>query len=97
MRSPLFSGCGYYVFSLVTTMLRGVALYTWRLLVHIGGGYKSRDFAQSYHQLVRAVVHNFLTIMTEVTQVVIPTIHTTNKNNKKFYTNNLLIIYREAV
>ena len=97
MRNSLFNACGYYVFSLVTTMLRNVGLYTQQLLVHIRGGYKSRDFTQSYHQLVRAVVHNFLTIMTEVTWVVIPTIHTTNKNNKKFYTNNLLIIYREAV
>jgi hypothetical protein len=42
--------------------------------------------------IIRHVTHSFLAHMTEVIHRVFPIIHTTNKNYKNFYLNNLLLI-----
>ena len=93
----MLRACGLYVFNSVTTLLVKARLYTWLIPPTNTVGYNSRELPVVYPQVVPRPVHNFFTTLTEVTTTVIPTIHTTYKNNKKFYIHNLLLIYRKAV
>ena len=93
----MLKACGYIVFGWFITLSRTTRLYTYPYTAAAGGEYKSSTLSVVYNPVIQLVVHTFFTPLTSVINQVVHTIHTTNKNIKKFYTNNLLLIYRRAV
>ncbi len=59
--------------------------------------YKCSTLPQTYTRPSPQLSPNQISQNTAVSEQLIPTIHTTNKNYKKFYTNNLLLIYLGGV
>lgn len=89
--------CGYAVLATSTNGALGAGLYPGALQAVALPEHKSSTFPLLCTQVVRLAIHCFSRPFTAVTTQFIPTIHTTNKNYKKFYTNNLLLIERKAV
>lgn len=59
--------------------------------------YKSSNFPPDCPHFFPTVTHSLLAYFTAVSEQLIPTIHTTNKNYKKFLYKKLLFIYPEVV
>lgn len=89
--------CGFTVRSRGKTPGLPGQLYT--AVVHLlalGGG-KAAGFSQRYTHRIPWLNHSCVQLFTAVTNSLFPTIHTTNKNYKNFYSNNLLFINRSLV
>lgn len=91
------NSCGYTVPTTSTTWLFGAYLYPAIPDADQGVEYKPSTFPLFQTQLFQQLVHCSARIFTPVPEWLFPTIHTTNKNNKKFFIHNLLFIYRKAV
>ncbi len=91
------NSCGYAVCTVSTTLHNCIGLYPAVVPTPHGAGYKSSTYPRSFTQFFQQLIHCFSDQLAAVTSRLFPTIHTTNKNNKKFFLNNLLLIYREAV
>lgn len=89
--------CGNTV---VTTCINQYGLYKQYTGTHTHVGnpeYKSSTYPLLCPQTFHNNTHSILTTFTAVTQQLIPTIHITNKNYKKFFSKKLLFIYPEVV
>ena len=89
--------CGLVVAVLGTTVRFCAQLFTTLPSFIRGGGYKSSTVSPGYSLVISTAIHYSTDRLITVFSVIIPTIHTTNKYNKKFYINNLLVIYGKAV
>lgn len=93
----MHKACGFIVFNRVKNTALWGGLYTYPHMLMRALGYKSSELPHTCTQVLHGAVHNFFNLMTAVKDIVLHTIHTTNKNNKDFYIHNLLLIYRKAV
>ena len=91
------SACGQAGYGLSTNRMRFSSLHTAVMHYVMVAVCKARSNPLFYTHLVQQQTHSFLTRITTVTTTFIPTIHTTNKNYKNFYLNNLLLINRSCV
>lgn len=91
------SSCGYAVPTTSTTWLFGARLYPAMPGADQGVEHKSSTFPLLQTQFFQQLIHCSTLIFTLVSERLFHTIHTTNKNNKKFFIHNLLFIYRKAV
>lgn len=91
------NGCGYTVCTVSTTIHNDAGLYPGVIATPRGTGYKSSTYPRLCAQFIQQLIHRSWRQLAAVTEQLFPTIHTTNKNNKKFFLNNLLLIYRKAV
>lgn len=91
------NSCGYAVLTVGTTAVQGARLYPAAHAAPQHPEYKSSTFPRLQTQVIQQLIHHFHSHFTTVTERFFPTIHTTNKNNKKYFLNNLLLINRKAV
>lgn len=91
------NSCGYAVFTVSTTAVQGAQLYPTSKATPQHPEYKSSTFPLLQTQFFQQLIHYYERRLTAVMGQLFPTIHTTNKNNKKFYLINLLLINRKAV
>jgi hypothetical protein len=89
--------CGYAVLTASTTTAQLSGLYTATILTPTKPEYKSSTYPPLLTQFFQQLIHHFPLKTTAVKGLLIPTIHTTNKNNKKFILNNFITYYRKAV
>ncbi len=89
--------CGLAVDSSSINLSFIVRLFTQHVPHPTTAEYKSSTTSPAFPQLMRPAVHSFFAHFTPVLFVVVHTIHSTNKNYKNFFMNNLLLIYRKAV
>ena len=89
--------CGYTVPVSGINVLNGSQLYPLLFNASTIAEYKGSTYTPTYTAVIRSQIHRVCTLFNTVTDRLIPTIHTTNKNHKKFYTNNLLLISTGAV
>ena len=93
----MLNSCGYTVCTAGTTTHGSAGLYPGAMSTPCGAGYKSSTYPRLFAQFIQQLIHRFSRPLAAVTEQLFPTIHTTNKNNKKFFLNNLLLIDRKAV
>lgn len=93
----MLNTCGYTVSTTSTNSGAGVQLSSYLIHIVQRAEYKSSTYPQLLAQFFQQLIHYFGRRLTAVNQGLFPTIHTTNKNNKKFFLTNLLFIYRKAV
>ena len=93
----MLKACGNNVFSQRITRLAEALLYPGAMGTNYGGAYKPSVHPQGFTAVVLRLVHCSKATIVSVTIGLIPTIHSTNKNHKKFFTNNLLLISTGAV
>jgi hypothetical protein len=89
--------CGYAVAATSTTSKQIFGLYTVVALQPVEPEYKSSTFPLLRAQVIQQLIHYFSGHLTTVGSPLIPTIHTTNKNNKKFFIHKFNTYYRKAV
>ena len=93
----MHNACGLPVLGSGTSRYSFTNLYSALAPTHQLPEYKSSTYALLYTQVVRELSHYFIAHLTTVNNRLMPTIHCTNKNIKKFFIHNLLLITRKAV
>ena len=93
----MHSTCGYAAHSSSISRHLVGHLRTALRRAWLGGVRKPSAFTLPYAHSIPQSAHSFFVQATTVPGLVVPTIHTPNKNHKKFYTNNLLLIKRSTV
>lgn len=91
------SGCGYAVAAPSTTLAAASYLFATALPRPMVAVRKHSRLAAVCARTFQPLPHSLQVLFTSVWQQVFPIIHTTNKNNKNFCSNNLLLISRKAV
>lgn len=89
------NACGQPVCSSSTNCTHRAKLYPYALGRPKQPEYKSVVYTTSYTHSIQQLTHSNSAPPTTVNNRLMPTIHTTNKNHKKFYSNNLLLINQE--
>ena len=91
------NGCGQAADSSSINVFAGAQLYAAAQTLLVWVAHKYLTYTRINPSVVRAVVHCYSQVLAGVCWAVMPTIHSTNKYYKKFYLNNLLLIYRGVV
>ena len=89
--------CGYTVFSSSTNSSTLADLYPLSSSSPKSPEYKTSTYTLGYTIVIRQLAHRIFAQSLSVINRVVPIVHSTNKNYKKFYTNNLLLIYTGVV
>lgn len=93
----MLKNCAQLVFTGCVTTLTSLQLYTTLANEPGRAEYKSSTNPLLRSQFNHQLTHSLLVQITTVTRRLMHTIHTPNKNYKKFFIPNLLFIYPEVV
>lgn len=91
------NNCGYVVPTTCTSTEQLGGLCTAVPTTPILPEYKSSTFPLVQTQVIQQLIHCFFRNLTTVNWSLVPTIHTTNKNNDKFFIHKFNTYYRKAV
>jgi hypothetical protein len=91
------NNCGSAVGGMSTTKQLWQRLYTLIQRTQDTHGHKRSSYTPNHTQVSTIQNHSSIANPTTVNSQVIPTIHTTYKDYKKFLTKNTLLIYTGAV